>query len=135
MKYVLIACRILLGLIFFVFGLNGLLPFLPHPPMSGDAGTWATIMASHHWMTFVAVNQVIAGLLLLVNRFVPLALTLLAPQLVNILLFHVLLAGGAGIGPGLFCAVLELVLLIVYRRNFLPLLAMNPEADTRVIAV
>ena len=132
MKYIIIACRILLGLVFFVFGLNGLLHFLPQPPMAGDAGTWATIMMNHHWMTFIAVNQVIAGLLLLVNRFVPLALTILAPQLVNILLFHLLMTGGAGIGAGLFCTILELVLLFAYRRSFLPLLAMNPEADTRV---
>lgn len=130
MKYVVLVCRILLGLIFFIFGLNGLLHFLPQPPLTGDAGIWAAIMAGHHWMTFIAVNQVIAGLLLLVNRFVPLALALLAPQLVNILLFHLLLTGGVGVAPGLVCAVLELVLLLSYRRNFRPLLAMNPEAQT-----
>ena len=133
MKYALIACRILLGLGFFIFGANGLLHFLPMPPMPpGDAATWSTIMASHHWMTFIAVVQLISGLLLLVNRFVPLALMLLAPILVNILLFHLLLEGGIGIGAGIFCAVLEVVLLVAYRRNFLPLLAMNPEAHTRV---
>ena len=130
MRYVVLVCRILLGLIFFVFGLNGLLHFLPQPPMAGDAGLWASIMAGHHWMTFIAVNQVIAGLLLLVNRFVPLALAILAPQLVNILLFHILLVGGAGIAPGLVCTLLEIVLLISYRRSFLPLLAMNPEVQT-----
>lgn len=133
MKYAILACRILLGLVFFVFGLNGLLHFLPMPPMpASDATTWSTIMMNHHWMTFVAVLQVIAGLLLLVNRFVPLALTILAPQLVNILLFHLLLMGGSGIAPGLVCTVLEVFLLIVYRRNFYPLLAMNPEADTHL---
>lgn len=130
MKWVVLGARLLLGLVFFVFGLNGLLNFLHAPPMAGDAGTWAGIMANHHWMTFVAVVQVIGGLLLLVNRFVPLALTLLAPELVNILLFHLLLTERAGILPGAICAVLELFLLFVYRRNFLPLLAMNPEADT-----
>ena|ERR1700761_9338585 len=130
MKWVILVARILLGLVFFVFGLNGLLHFMPSPPMTGDVGTWVGIMASHHWMTFVAVIQVIGGLLLLVNRFVPLALTILAPELVNILLFHLLLTGGAGIVPGAVCTVLELFLIVVYRRNFLPLLAMNPEADT-----
>ena len=133
MKYALIASRILLGLAFFIFGANGLLHFLPMPPMpASDAATWSTIMMSHHWMTFIAVVQLIAGLLLLVNRFVPLALTLLAPILVNILLFHLLLEGGTGISAGIFCTILEAVLLVAYRRNFLPLLAMNPEADTRV---
>ena len=133
MKIVIIVARGLLGLIFFGFGLSGLLHFLPMKPMAGDAGVWAGIMANHHWMTFVAVVQVIAGLLLLVNRFVPLALTLLAPELVNILLFHLLLTAGAGIVPGLVCTVLEIFLLFVYRRNFLPLLAMNPEADIRTL--
>ena len=133
MKYVVLACRILLGLIFFVFGLNGLLHFLPMPPMpASDATTWSMIMMNHHWSAFVAVLQVIGGLLLLVNRFVPLALTILAPILVNILLFHLLLMSGSGIAPGLLCTVLEIVLLFVYRRNFFPLFAMNPEAETRV---
>jgi putative oxidoreductase len=130
MKIVVLVARLLLGLMFFVFGLNGLLHFMPMPPVPGDAGIWAGIMMQHHWMTFVSVIQVIAGLLLLVNRFVPLALTLLAPELVNILLFHLLLTGGAGIAGGVVCTVLELFLLFVYRRNFFPLLAMNPEADT-----
>ena len=131
MKYAIIIARILLGLIFFVFGLNGLLHFLPMPPMPpSDAATWSTIMMAHHWMNFVSVIQVVAGLLLLVNRCVPLALTLLAPELVNILLFHILLTGGSGIAPGLVSTILELFLLFVYRRNFIPLLAMNPEADT-----
>lgn len=133
MKYVVIACRILLGLGFFVFGANGLLHFLPMPPMpASDATTWSMIMTNHHWMPFIAVLQLIAGLLLLVNRFVPLALTILAPILVNVLLYHLLLLGGTGIGAGVFCTVLEVILLFVYRRNFYPLLAMNPEADTRV---
>jgi len=130
-RYAIIIARILLGLVFFVFGLNGLLHFLPMPPMPpSDAATWSTIMMAHHWMNFVAVIMVIAGLLLLVNRFVPLALTLLAPVLVNILLFHILMMGGHGIGIGLVCTLLELFLLFVYRRNFLPLLVMNPEAET-----
>ena len=131
MKYVIIIARILLGLIFFVFGLNGLLHFLPMPPMPpSDASTWSTIMMTHHWMNFVAVIMVVSGLLLLVNRFVPLALTLLGPILVNILLFHLLLVGGSGIAPGLVATILELFLLFVYRRNFMSLFAMNPEAST-----
>ena len=122
-----------LGLIFFIFGLNGLLHFLPAPPMpASDATTWITIMMTHHWSAFVAVLQVIAGLLLMVNRFVPLALAILAPILVNILLFHLLLMSGAGIGIGLLCTVLEVILLLVYRRNFYSLFAMNPEADTTI---
>lgn len=129
LKYVILAARILLGAGFLFFGLNILLHFLKMPPAPGDAGTFGMILAQHHWMNFVGVIQVVAGLLLLVNRFVPLALTLLAPLLVNILLFHLLLLGGTGIAPGLVCTLLELFLLFVYRRNFYPLFAMNPEAE------
>ncbi len=130
MKYVILAVRVLLGAGFLFFGLNILLHFLPQPPIAGDAGTFAVILAQHHWMNFVGVIQVIAGVLLLVNRYVPLALALLAPLLVNILLFHMLLLGGVGVAPGLLCTVLEIFLLFVYRRSFYPLFAMNPERDT-----
>ncbi len=127
MKIVVLVCRILLGLMFFVLGLNNILHFIPMPPPSGDALTWMGIMGSHHWMTFVGVVMTIAGLLLLVNRFVPLALTLLAPIIVNILLYHALL-WPHGAGAAIAALVLELVLIAVYFRSFTPLLAMNPEA-------
>ena len=130
MKIVVLICRILLGLMFFVFGLNNLLHFLHMPLPSGDALTWYGIMAAHHWMNFVGVIMTVAGLLLLVNRFVPLALTLLAPLIVNILLYHALL-WPHGVGPAILALLLELVLIAVYFRSFTPLLAMNPEADTR----
>ncbi len=127
MKIVVLICRILLGLMFFVFGLNTLLHFIPMPPPSGDALTWTGILAAHHWMNFVGVLMTIAGLLLLVNRFVPLALTLLAPVIVNILLYHTLL-WPHGATPAILAFVLELALVVAYFRSFLPLLAMNPEA-------
>ena len=130
MKILALACRILLGLMFFVFGLNNLLHFLKMPPPSGDALTWIGIMGAHHWMDFVGVVMVVAGLLLLVNRFVPLALTLLAPVILNILLYHALL-WPHGAEAAIVALVLELVLIALYFRNFLPILAMNPEADVR----
>ncbi len=130
MKIFTLVCRILLGLIFFVFGLNNLLHFIPMPPPSGDALTWMGILVTHHWMNFVGVIMTIAGLLLLVNRFVPLALALLAPIIVNILLYHALL-WPHGAAPAIIALVLEVVLVSVYFRNFLPLLAVNPEAEVR----
>ena len=135
MKYVVIAARVLLGAGFLFFGLNILLHFLKQPPSEGDAATFGGILAKSHWMNVIGALQVIGGLLILVNRFVPLGLTLLAPVLVNILLFHLMLLGGTGIAPGLILSVLEVFLVFIYRQNFLPLLSMNPEADTGTVRV
>src|ERR1700681_3476001 len=89
------AARILLGLIFFVFGLNGFLQFIPQPPMPEKAGMFMGALAATGYMfPLIKSVEVIAGALLLANRFVPLALALLAPNVVNILLFHAVLAPG-----------------------------------------
>lgn len=127
MKNVVLVARILLGVIFLFFGLNIILQFWKMPPPPGDAGQFLTILAVHGWMRVVGLLQVVAGVLLLVGRFVPLALTLLAPIVVNVLLFHLLLLGGVGIAPGLLVAVLELFLLWAYRLSFRGLLDAAPE--------
>ncbi len=131
MRYAMLVCRILLGLMFFVLGLNNILGFLKMPPPANpDALTLMTILHVSHWMTFVGAVMTIGGLLLLVNRFVPLALTLLAPVVVNILLYHALL-WPHGAAPAIAVTVLEIFLIAAYFRSFLPLLAMNPEAQLR----
>lgn len=127
MRYVIPGARILLGILFLVFGLNGLLHFFRMPLPTGDALTWFGIMIGHHWMNFVAVVELVAGLLLLVGRFVPLALALLVPVIVNILLYHALL-WPHGYGLAVAALVLELLLLVVYWRSFAPLFYPNPEA-------
>ena len=132
MKYIPLVCRLLLGLIFFVFGLNSILHFIKLPYPTGDALTWMGIMAAHGYMTFVGVIMVIGGLLLLVGRFVPLALTLLAPIIVNILLYHALL-WPHGAALGILAAVLEIILLVAYHRSFAPLFIPDPTADTTKI--
>ena len=129
MKIPILICRLLLGFIFFFFGLNGILHFMKQPPIPGDAGTFATILATHNYMTFVALLQIVGGLLLLVGRYVPLGLTILAPILVNVLLFHITLLGGVGIAPGLVCTLLELFLLFAYRLSFRGLLDAAPEVS------
>jgi putative oxidoreductase len=126
MKKAVLVARILLGLVFFVFGLNGILHFLPMKMPTGDAGTMMGIMGAHGWLTFVSVLQIVGGLLLLVGRYVPLGLVILAPIIVNILLYHVLL-DPAGIPPGLVTAVLEIFLIWAYRRSFRGLFDAAPE--------
>jgi putative oxidoreductase len=99
MKIALLIIRLLLGLVFFVFGLNAFLNFIPAELPQGVAGEYVKILIQSHYVLFVGGFQAVGGALLMVNRYVPLALTLLGPVIVNILLFHLLLnhqgAGGA----------------------------------------
>src|ERR1700729_126412 len=113
MKIAVVIARILLGLVFFVFGINNLHPFMPMQTPPGDAGTLSTIMFMHGWITFHGLLYVIAGVLLLAGRYVPVALVILGPILVNIVLFHITLMP-AGITPGLVCAALEIFLIWAY---------------------
>jgi len=96
--------RFLLGLIFLVFGLNGFFHFIPMPPPSGVAGQFLGSMFVTKYLLFVFAIQLIGGVLLLINRYVPLALTLLAPIIVNILLFHSLM-NPEGLGLALLVAI------------------------------
>jgi uncharacterized membrane protein YphA (DoxX/SURF4 family) len=113
MKIAVLIARILLGLVFLVYGLNYFFHFIPMPPIPGDAGVLATLLYTHGWLLFHGVLYVIAAVLLLVGRYVPVALVILGPFLVNILVFHITLAP-SGIGPGLVCAVLEVFLIWAY---------------------
>jgi putative oxidoreductase len=92
MKIVSLIARLLMGLTFFVFGLNGFLRFIPAPPPTGLAGQFAGILFSSHLYVVIFAVQTIGGLLLLVNRFVPLALIILGPVIVNIFFFHLFMA-------------------------------------------
>ena len=92
MKTITVISRYLLGLIFTVFGLNGFLHFIPMPPPSGLAGQFMGALFVSHYLVPVFALQLIGGVLLLANRYVPLALTLLGPVIVNVVLFHALMA-------------------------------------------
>lgn len=92
MKTVSTIAQYLAGLIFLVFGLNGFLHFIPLPPPSGVAGQFMGALYVSHYLTLIFGLQVVGGTLLLANRFVPLALAILAPVIVNILSFHALMA-------------------------------------------
>jgi putative oxidoreductase len=117
MKIAVLIARILLGLIFLVFGLNIYFHFIPMQPPPGDVGALMGLMFKHGWFLFYGVFYVVGALLLLVGRFVPIGLVLLGPIIVNILLFHVTF-NPSGIGPGLVCAVLEIFLIYAYREHF-----------------
>jgi hypothetical protein len=84
--------RYLAGVIFLVFGLNGFLHFIPLPPPDGVAGQFMGALYVSHYLAVIFGFQVLAAVLLLANRFVPLALAILAPVIVNILSFHALMA-------------------------------------------
>src|SRR5260370_1607722 len=104
MKILTHISRFLLGFIFLVFGLNGFLHFIPMPPPSGVAGQFLGAMFVSKYLLVVSGLQVISGALLLINRYVPLALTILGPIIVNILLFHGLMHP-AGIGLPIFVTI------------------------------
>jgi hypothetical protein len=124
------AARILLGLIFAVFGLNGFLHFLPQPPMSGPPANFAmALVATGYMFPLLKGTEVISGALLLSNRLVPLALTLLAPVIVNIISFHTFLAP-SGLPLPILVVALEVFLAWSYRSSFRPMLRVRAEPDT-----
>jgi uncharacterized membrane protein YphA (DoxX/SURF4 family) len=119
--------RVLMGLMFCVFGLNGFLHFIPEPktPMPEGAVAFAgALMNTGYMLPLVMGTQLLTGVLLLFNRFVPLALALLAPILVGIITFHIFLAP-ATIAPAIVVVFLELYLAWVYRNAYRPMLAMR----------
>ncbi len=128
MKIAVSIARILLGMLFLVFGLNGFLHFIPLPPPTGLAGQYMGALFVSHYLTVVFLLQVIGGALLLANRFVPLALTLLGPVLVNILLFHSFMAP-AGLSLALVTTLLWLVVFSGVRRAFTGIFAQQVAAQ------
>jgi uncharacterized membrane protein YphA (DoxX/SURF4 family) len=127
MKTATLIARILLGVIFVVFGLNGFLQFLPMPPMPQPAGAFFGALAATGYMVPLLFGwQIVGGALLLVGM-VPLALLVLAPVIVNIVAFHVYLAP-EGLGLALVVAALETFLAWAHRDAFRPLFASNVAA-------
>jgi uncharacterized membrane protein YphA (DoxX/SURF4 family) len=118
------AARIGTGLLFAVTGLNGFLDFLPHPtePMPEKAAAFVGALVTTYLFRLVAATQLAAGVLLLVNRFVPFAVALLAPVVVNIFFFHLFLAP-QGLTLATILAVAEAELAWRYRRAYGPMLA------------
>jgi putative oxidoreductase len=117
MRTTSVVARYLAGVIFLVMGLNGFLNFIPFPPPAGVAGQFMGALYVSHYLWVIFAFQVIAGVLLLLNRYVPLAVATLAPVIVNILVFHALMAPN-GLPLALFVAVLWAVIFIDVRPAF-----------------
>jgi len=118
MKILTIIARVLVGLIFAVFGSNIFLHFIPMPPLPATlAGDFSKALMESHYIYVVGLLQVIGGLLLLIGRYVPLGLTLLGPVIVNILLFHIFLEP-SGLPMAIVVSLLFVFLLWRYRDAF-----------------
>jgi putative oxidoreductase len=129
MKTVSIIARYLLGLMFTVFGLNGFLNFIHQPPPTNPlAMQFLVAVSASHFAAFFFAVQLIGGLLLLSGFFVPLALTVLAAELYNILAFHLTLAP-ATIVPALVASVLWVLVFLQYRASFKDVLAAKPAVQ------
>jgi uncharacterized membrane protein YphA (DoxX/SURF4 family) len=128
MKFAVIGARVLLGLIFLVFGLHGFFhfSFIPMPEMSEAGGAFmGALMGTGYFMMVVKAVEVTAGLMILTGRFLPLGLILLAPVSVNILLFHIFL-DPAGMGMAIFIVAMQLFLAWSYRDSYSGVLQANP---------
>jgi putative oxidoreductase len=129
MKIASLVSRYLLGLMFTVFGLNGFLHFIPGAPPPGTlAFQFFTVMTASHYLVVVFAVQLVAGVLLLWGRYVPLALAMLAPVLVNILTFHVTM-NPEGIAPALVTVVLWVLVYRPVRSSFAGLWQSRPASD------
>jgi uncharacterized membrane protein YphA (DoxX/SURF4 family) len=130
MKIASIISRYLLGLLFTVFGLNGFLHFIHQPPPKNPLTLqFLGAVAASHFAAFFFAVQVLGGLLLLSGFFVPLALTLLAAELYNILAFHWMFESGAGIGPALVACVLWVLVFLQYRGSFNGIFTAKPATQ------
>jgi hypothetical protein len=118
-----------LGFIFLVFGLNGFLHFIPMPPPSGVAGQFLGSMFVTKYLLFVFAIQLIGGVLLLINRHVPIALTILGPIIVNILLFHGLM-NPEGLGLALVVTILWAVVFTSVHSAFAGIFEARVETKT-----
>jgi putative oxidoreductase len=127
MKIVTIIARILLGLIFVVFGLNGFLHFIhmPPPPPNSAAGHFFAAVSTSGYMSVIFLLQIIGGLLVLLGFYVPLGLTILCPIIFNIVLFHVHMAP-EGLPLAIVVSLLALFLIWRYWANFAGLVRQGP---------
>jgi len=126
MKIVAIIARVLLGRMFFVFGLNPFLKFLPAPPLEGVWGQFLGALFVSHYVWFVGAVQVISGALFLIGRYVPLAIALSAPVVANIICYHVTMQHSFA-QPAILATICWFILFWYYRASFAPLWVAKPQ--------
>lgn len=119
---VVMGIRILFGLFCIIFGLNKFLNFIPMPPIDGDGGTLMGIYATSGFFKIIAILEIVFGLALIVNKYVPLALTILIAIMFNALIFHILHDMG-GIGGAVLGMILGCVLVYAHKDRFKDLLS------------
>jgi putative oxidoreductase len=132
MKVVVLIARLLMGLVFAFFGANMLFHFLPNPPLPpGPVKDFTTVLNVTHYDMVVGFFQLVPGLLLLVNRYVPLALTVLAAQLVNILTTHILVMHGANLAIPIVVVIMWCIVFWSVRSAFAGILQARAVETTR----
>ncbi len=128
MRIIVLVSRILLGVIFTVFGLNGFLNFLPMQPPPGLAGQYMAAVFQSHYISYIFAFQLISGILLLANQFVPLAIAVLAGVLTNILLFHITM-NPQGLPLALFTLLLWGIVFYSVRQHFAGIFAQKTTVE------
>jgi putative oxidoreductase len=131
MKTITFIARILLGLLFVVFGLNGFVHFMPMSMPTGLAGQYIGALYQSNYLKVVLAFELIAGILLVLNRYVPLAVAVLAPIIVNIVLYHVFM-DPAGLPAAIAASILWIVSARSVRSAFAGLFQqrVGPSGDT-----
>jgi putative oxidoreductase len=129
MKIVVVTARVLLGLMFVFFGLNGFLNFLPAPPLTGLPGAFLGALITSHYVYLVCAVQVLGGLSMVVNQFVPLGLALLAPVIANIVTYHLTIQR-SGAQLAILATILWVFLAWKFRAYFAPLATRNAVLTT-----
>jgi putative oxidoreductase len=120
LKIAAIIARILLGLMFLVFGLNPFLKFLPMPPLEGVWGQFLGALVVSHYVWFVGAVQIISGALFLIGWYIPLAIALSGPVVANIIVYHLTMQH-SGAQPAAMTTICWVILFRHYRASFAPL--------------
>src|SRR5215471_9490367 len=128
MKFVVIIARILVGLMFVVFGLNPFLRFIPMPPLEGVWGQFLGALVISHYVWFVGAVQVVSGALILIGRYVPLAVALSGPVVANIIMYHLTMQR-SGAQLAILATICWIILFWRYRASFAPLWVRKPSVQ------